>query len=82
MAGYSTIDKDNDRVHAFLYVGEKMLDQMLDLGSLSGTSLDLDFSFALGVNSADQVVGYSYLPWEKWLFGHPVRALASGLHLQ
>ena len=65
VAGYATTDKDNDRVHAFLYVGEKMHDQMLDLGSLSGNSLDLDFSFALGVNSADQVVGYSYLPWGK-----------------
>ena len=63
VAGYSTIDKDDGRVHAFLYDGEKMHDQMLDLGSLSGTSLDFDFSFALGVNAADQVVGYSYRPW-------------------
>jgi probable HAF family extracellular repeat protein len=58
VAGYSTINNFDDRVHAFLYDGEKML----DLGSLSGASLDLDSSFALGVNSADQVVGYSYLP--------------------
>ena len=78
VAGYSTIDKDNDRVHAFLYDGEKML----DLGSLSGASLDLDFSFALGVNSADQVVGYSYLPWGNGFMNIPIRALASGLHLQ
>jgi probable HAF family extracellular repeat protein len=59
VAGYSTIDTDNDRVHAFLYDGQTMI----DLGSLCGGSLDLDFSYALGVNSADQVVGYSYLPW-------------------
>ena len=59
VAGYSTINNFDDRVHAFLYDGEKML----DLGSLGGASLDLDSSFALGVNSADQVVGYSYLPW-------------------
>ena len=38
---------------------------MLDLGSLGGASVDSDFSFALGVNSADQVVGYSYLPFEQ-----------------
>ena len=35
---------------------------MLDLGSLSGASVDTDFSFALGVNADDEVVGYSYLP--------------------
>jgi uncharacterized membrane protein len=34
---------------------------MLDLGSLSGASLDGDRSFALGVNASDEVVGYSYL---------------------
>ncbi len=58
VAGYSTINNFDDRVHAFLYDGEKML----DLGSLSGASLNLDLSYALGINSTDQVVGCSYLP--------------------
>lgn len=57
VAGYSTINNVDDRVHAFLYNGE----QMIDLGSLSGASSGLDYSYALGVNAADQVVGYSYL---------------------
>jgi probable HAF family extracellular repeat protein len=59
VAGYSTINNFDDRVHAFLYNGEKMI----DLGSLGGASLESDRSYALGVNSADQVVGYSYLSW-------------------
>ena len=59
VAGYSTINNFDDRVHAFLYNGEKMI----DLGSLSGASLESDRSYALGVNAADQVVGYSYLSW-------------------
>ncbi|MFZ1221546.1 MAG: DUF3466 family protein [Chthoniobacterales bacterium] len=58
VVGYSTIDKGNDRVHAFLHDGK----EMLDLGSLGGASMESDRSFALGVNSSDQVVGYSYLP--------------------
>jgi probable HAF family extracellular repeat protein len=58
VVGYSTIDKNNDRVHAFLHDGK----EMLDLGSLGGASMESDRSFALGVNSSDQVVGYSYLP--------------------
>jgi probable HAF family extracellular repeat protein len=58
VAGYSTINNHDERVHAFLYNGETML----DLGSLSGASQNLDVSYALGINSADQVVGYSYLP--------------------
>ena len=60
IVGYSTINNLDDRVHAFLYDGENML----DLGSLSGAALDTDLSFALGVNAADQVVGYSYLPMD------------------
>ncbi len=56
--GYSTISADNDRVHAFLYDGSTML----DLGSLGGASMESDRSFALGVNAADEVVGYSYVP--------------------
>jgi len=58
VAGYSTIDTDNNRVHAFLNKGK----EMIDLGSLSGAALDLDFSYALAVNVNDQVVGYTYLP--------------------
>ena len=37
---------------------------MLDLGSLSGAAVDTDFSFALSVNADDEVVGYSYLPFD------------------
>ena len=58
VVGYSTIDKGNERVHAFLHTGK----EMFDLGSLGGASMETDRSFALGVNAADQVVGYSYLP--------------------
>jgi probable HAF family extracellular repeat protein len=61
VVGYSTINNVDNRVHAFLHDGEKML----DLGSLSGASVDADLSFALGVNAADQVVGYSYLPLDQ-----------------
>jgi probable HAF family extracellular repeat protein len=61
VVGYSTIDKDNDRVHAFLHDGEKML----DLGSLGGAAFGNDRSFALGVNASDQVVGYSYRPIDR-----------------
>ena len=71
VAGYSTINNFDDRLHAFLYNGEKMI----DLGSLSGASLDFDFSYALGVNSADQVVGYSYRLWGNGLM-NPGRAVA------
>jgi probable HAF family extracellular repeat protein len=60
VAGYSTVNNHDERVHAFLYNGETML----DLGSLGGASGDMDISYALGVNSTDQVVGYSYLPSE------------------
>jgi probable HAF family extracellular repeat protein len=58
IVGYSTINSDNDRVHAFLWDGVTMT----DLGSLGGASMESDRSYALGVNGADQVVGYSYLP--------------------
>jgi probable HAF family extracellular repeat protein len=58
VVGYSTIDKDTERVHAFLHDGK----EMLDLGSLGGASMQSDRSFALGVNANDQVVGYSYVP--------------------
>jgi probable HAF family extracellular repeat protein len=58
VAGYSTIDGSDTRIHAFLHDGKAMQ----DLGSLNADSEASDRSFALGVNSADQVVGYSYLP--------------------
>lgn len=69
VVGYSTIDKENDRVHAFLHYGEKM-QEMLDLGSLGGASIQSDRSYALGINIHDQVVGYSYLPGN-WDFAAP-----------
>ena len=58
VAGYSTVSTKDGRIHAFLYNGKSMI----DLGSLGGNSLDSDYSVALGVNSKDQVVGYTYLP--------------------
>ena len=58
VVGYSTIKMQNDRVHAFLHNGN----EMIDLGTLGGVSLESDNSYALGVNLNDQVVGYSYLP--------------------
>jgi probable HAF family extracellular repeat protein len=58
VAGYSTITSNNNRVHAFLHDGIKMI----DLGSLGTAGTDTDVSVALGVNNFDQVVGYSYLP--------------------
>ena len=47
VVGYSTIDKENDRVHAFLHDGK----EMLDLGSLGGAATESDRSYALGVNA-------------------------------
>ena len=58
VVGYSTINNVDERVHAFLHDGVKIH----DLGSLGGASVESDYSFALGVNAHDQVVGYSYLP--------------------
>lgn len=58
VAGYSTLSTKDGRVHAFLHNGKSMI----DLGSLGGNALDSDHSVALGVNSKDQVVGYTYLP--------------------
>src|SRR4029079_9620976 len=59
VAGYSTITANDERVHAFLYNGAKMI----DLGSLGGTgNRDNDVRVALAVNNWDQVVGYTYLP--------------------
>ena len=58
VAGYSTVSTKDGRIHAFLHNGKGMI----DLGSLGGNAPDSDYSVALGVNSKDQVVGYSYLP--------------------
>ena len=60
VAGYSTITTSDERVHAFLHDGAKMI----DLGSLGGIGKrsGSDVSVALGVNNWDQVVGYTYLP--------------------
>lgn len=59
VVGYST--NNDGRVHAFLHAGVKME----DLGSLGGKAPQSDQSFALGVNAADQVVGYTYLPLDQ-----------------
>jgi probable HAF family extracellular repeat protein len=60
VAGYATIKANDERVHAFLHDGTKMI----DLGSLGGPGnrWGSDISVALGVNNLDQVVGYTYLP--------------------
>lgn len=58
VVGYSSINKEDDRVHAFLFDGKTMH----DLGSLSAGARDSDRSFALGVNDNDEVVGYTFLP--------------------
>ena len=58
--GYSTINKVDSRVHAFWFNGNGMK----DLGSLAPNSSNPleDQSVALGINSSDRVVGYTYLP--------------------
>ena len=60
VVGYSTITTNDERLHAFLHDGSKMI----DLGSLGGDGnrWGSDVSLALGVNNFDQVVGYTYLP--------------------
>ena len=60
VVGYSTINKVDSRVHAFWFDGHGMK----DLGSLAPNSVNPleDQSVALGVNSSDRVVGYTYLP--------------------
>lgn len=60
VVGYSTITANEEQVHGFLHDGKKMI----DLGSLGGPGnrWGTDVSVALGVNSYDQVVGYTYLP--------------------
>ncbi len=58
VAGYSELTPTDNRIHAFLYRGETLV----DLGSLGAGTPETDYSAALGINSTDQVVGYSYLP--------------------
>jgi len=58
VVGYSDINGNNNIFHAFLYNGEKMI----DLGSLAGNTPKGDYSAALGINSSDQVVGYTFVP--------------------
>ena len=60
VVGYSTINKVDSRVHAFWFDGNGMK----DLGTLAPNSSNPleDQSVALGVNSSERVVGYSYLP--------------------
>jgi len=60
VVGYSTLQTNDERVHAFLHDGARMI----DLGSLGRNELDTDVSVALGINNSDQIVGYSYLPSE------------------
>ena len=59
VVGYSTTDRLDNRIHAFL---RDESGKMRDLGSLGSKTLKTDQSFALGVNGNNEVVGYSYLP--------------------
>jgi probable HAF family extracellular repeat protein len=59
VVGYSSTNKVDSRVHGFWFDGNAMK----DLGSLAPNSSKLeDQSVALGINSSDRVVGYTYLP--------------------
>jgi probable HAF family extracellular repeat protein len=60
VVGYSTVNKVDSRVHAFWFDGNAMK----DLGTLAPRSSNPleDQSVALGINSSDRVVGYTYLP--------------------
>jgi len=60
VVGYSTINKVDSRVHAFWFDGNALK----DLGTLAPNSSNPleDQSVALGINSSDRVVGYTYLP--------------------
>ncbi len=58
VVGYSEMSFTDNRIHAFFYRDGKMI----DLGSLGVGTRDADYSAALGINSTDQVVGYTYLP--------------------
>jgi len=60
VVGYSTVNNVDSRVHAFLFAGNAMK----DLGTLASNSINPleDQSVALGINSSDRVVGYTYVP--------------------
>jgi len=58
VVGYSDISKTNNLFHGFFYNGQKMT----DLGSLAPNTPKGDYSAALGINSSDQVVGYTFVP--------------------
>jgi probable HAF family extracellular repeat protein len=57
VVGYSMVNFSYGTVHAFLYRGG----QLIDLGSLTPNVRGSDYSVALGINSSDQIVGYSYV---------------------
>ena len=57
VVGYSELSPTHDRIHAFFYRDGKLV----DLGSLAAGNQESDNSAALGINSADQVVGYTYM---------------------
>ena len=59
VVGYSTTDKYDKRIHAFIHDDSG---KMRDLGTLGGTTAESDRSFALGVNAYGEVVGFTYLP--------------------
>jgi len=69
VAGYSTINLVDNRVHGFLYDGENMI----DLGALDRNPLYGDTSVALAVNNSDEVVGYSHIAAGK---NQPIRQAA------
>ena len=81
VAGYSTISTKDDRVHAFLHDGKKMI----DLGSLGGPGnrWGSDLSVALGVNNTTKLSGtltYRWsakCPFSKWRFSGAERRTAA-----
>ena len=60
VVGYSSDNKVDSRVHAFCFDGNTMKD-LGTLASNSSSPLE-DQSVALGTNSSDRVVGFTYLP--------------------
>jgi probable HAF family extracellular repeat protein len=58
VVGYSDISKTNNLFHGFFYNDGKMT----DLGSLAPYTPKGNYSAALGINSSDQVVGYTFIP--------------------
>jgi probable HAF family extracellular repeat protein len=60
VVGYSELNNTDQRMHAFFFDGSGLK----DLGSLGTKTTESDQSFALGINVADEVVGYTFLPGE------------------